>query len=60
MEYRHHHNGYYYPAIGAVLGAAIGLAVALFVDGNVAWGMLLGGAAGIVLLLVTKTVMHWS
>jgi hypothetical protein len=56
----HHHNGYYYPAIGAVIGAAIGLVVALFLDGNVAWGMLLGGAAGIVVLLLAKTGFHWA
>jgi hypothetical protein len=60
MEMEHHHNGYYYPAIGAVLGAAIGLLVALLADGNVAWGMLLGGAAGIVVFLVSKTVFHWA
>lgn len=56
----HHHSGYYYPAIGAVLGAAIGLVVALFLDGNVAWGMLLGGAAGIVVFLLAKTGFHWA
>ena len=55
-----HHGGYFYPAVGAAMGAAIGLIIALLLDDNVAWGIVLGGAAGIVLLLVSKTAFHWS
>ncbi len=54
-----HHNGYFYPAIGAVIGAAIGLGFTLIDNDNVAWGMLLGGAAGIVIMLIAKTLFHW-
>ena len=60
MEYRpSHHNGYYYPAIGAVIGAAVGLAFTLLDNDNVAWGIVLGGAAGIVIMLIVKTLFHW-